>query len=226
MSEPEHRGDTDPGLWADPVPTYDKVARSYAEKFVDELDHKPFDQELLTRYAGIVGPRSSRALPVCDLGCGPGHIGAYLAERGVDVLGIDLSPGMVAQARRSFPALRFAPGDMTALDLPAGSLAGIVCFYALIHIPRVRVSVALTEMRRSLVAGGQLLLSVHGGVGSLHASEMLEHPVSLDATLFTLSELRAVAEAAGFEVREAHERPPYDEEIGTPRLYVWATSGT
>lgn len=224
MSEPEHRGDLDPLSWADTAVTYDVVAERYAETFVGELAYKPFDRDLLSRFALAVGPGSSIVRPVCDLGCGPGHIGAYLSARGVDVVGIDLSAGMVAQARRSFPDLQFTHGDMTALDLPDGAWAGIVCFYALIHLPRSRVPLALAEMYRTMVSGGGLLLSAHGGVGSLHATEMLEHAVSLDATLFSLPELVELTEAAGFAVTEAHERQPLDEELPTQRLYVWATS--
>ena len=38
-----------------------------------------------------------------EVGCGPGHVTAYLAEAGADATGLDLSPGMVAEARRRFP---------------------------------------------------------------------------------------------------------------------------
>lgn len=47
-----------------------------------------------------------------DLGCGTGVLCARLAEQGVDTLGLDLSEGMVAQARENFPDLHFAVGDM------------------------------------------------------------------------------------------------------------------
>ena len=225
MSEPVPGDDIDPAKWADPAATYDKVASAYADRFLHELDHKPFDRELLTRFADNMRPRAGAEAPVCDLGCGPGHIGAFLADLGLDVVGVDLSEGMVAQARRSYPSLRFSQGDMTALDLPDRSLSGIACFYALIHIPRSRVPVALGEMHRVLAEEGALLVAVHGGRGTLHATEMLEQPVELDATLFTLSELTDLLGAAGFDLVESHERAPYELELATPRLYVWGTRG-
>jgi hypothetical protein len=77
-------------------------------------------------------------------------------------------------------------------------------------------------MHRTLVDSGEILLAVHGGTGALHADEMLEHAVSLDATLFALAELSGLAEVAGFEIREAHERAPHPEELATQRLYIWA----
>jgi ubiquinone/menaquinone biosynthesis C-methylase UbiE len=219
VSEP---GDTDPTRWADPAATYDQVASAYADSFVHELDHKPFDRELLNRFAATVRPTTATNAPVCDLGCGPGHIGAFVADLGIDVLGIDLSAGMVAQARRRYPDLTFARGDMTSLDLADQSLGGITCFYALIHIPRITVPLALREMFRVLAPGGPLLLSVHGGQGTRHADEMVGQPADLDATLFSLPELCELVEQSGLCVVEAHQRAPYEVEHPTPRLYVWA----
>jgi SAM-dependent methyltransferase len=119
--------------------------------------------------------------------------------------------------------LTFSQGDMTSLTLPEGSLTGIVCFYALIHIPRARVPIALREMWRVLAVGGALLVAVHGGQGTLHADHMAGRPADLDATLFSLSELSNLIEGAGFAVVEARERAPYEGEHPTQRLYVWAT---
>jgi trans-aconitate methyltransferase len=111
---------------------YDRVAGAYAERYFTELERKPFDRELLDRFAADLCGRG----PVCDLGCGPGHVGRYLAERGVEVFGVDLSPGMVALARQLNPGLRFERGDMLALALSDASLAGLVAFYSLIHLER------------------------------------------------------------------------------------------
>jgi SAM-dependent methyltransferase len=198
------------------------VAAAYADMFVDELLHKAFDREILARFAAMAERASSAARPVCDLGCGPGHVGAFLASGGLDVIGIDLSLGMVEQARRRFPTMSFSQGDMTELALPDQALAAIVCFYALIHIPRTRVPIALREMRRVLVDDGPLLIAVHGGQGSLHADEMAGQAADLDVTLFSLPELAMLIENAGFHVVETHERAPYEREHPTPRLYVWA----
>jgi SAM-dependent methyltransferase len=219
MSEP---GDTDPTRWADPVATYDRVASTYADTFVHELEHKPLDRELLNRFATTVRPTAAATPPICDLGCGPGHVGAFVADRGIDVIGIDRSAGMVDQARRRYPSLRVARGDMTSLGLADQALGGILCFYALIHIPRIDVSLALWEMFRVLAPGRPLLLAVHGGQGTVHADEMVGQRADLDVTLFSLPELCGLVEQAGLHVIEAHERAPYKAEHPTPRLYVWS----
>jgi len=222
VTEVGHSDGAEPERWADPAPTYDKVAAAYAEAFQNELDHKPFDREILTRFAATARAKTRHGQPVCDIGCGPGHVGAFLVGLGIETVGIDLSSGMVAQARTSYPQMSFSQGDMTALDLPDRSFTGIVCFYALIHIPRTRLPATLHEMSRVLAPGGPLLLAVHGGTGTLHADRMADQPADLDVTLFSLSELEELAQAAGFAVLEMHERPPYPQEHPTPRLYLWA----
>jgi SAM-dependent methyltransferase len=219
MTNSGPRPDGDTANWANPSHTYDTVAPSYTAQFLHELDKKPFDRSLLTRFAAAF-PFPS--LPVCDLGCGPGQVGGFVAARGPSVMGIDLSLGMVEEARRCFPALTFEQGDMTALRLEDGSLAGIVCFYALIHIHRTVVPVALNEMHRVLASNGQLLVAVHGGQQSLHANAMGNESADLDVTLFELDELTRYIERAGFDIVEAHQRDPYEYEHPTQRLYVWA----
>jgi SAM-dependent methyltransferase len=226
VSESDQTRDVEPAQWADPALTYDRVASDYADRFRHELNGKPFDRDLLSRFAAATAAISNSACPVCDLGCGPGHVGAYLATLGLDIIGIDLSAGMVNQARHDHPTLTFSQGDMTSLSLPVESLTAIVSFYALIHIPRARVPRALQEMRRVLVAGGALLVAVHGGDGTLHAEEMVGQSADLDATLFTLSELTGLLEGAGFTIVEAHERAPYETEHPTQRLYLWAIRQT
>ena len=84
---------------ADLVDTYDDVAEPYADAYFGELARKPFDCAALERFAASL-PAGS---PVADIGCGPGQVARFLRERGLDALGIDLSPRMVALARRLQP---------------------------------------------------------------------------------------------------------------------------
>src|SRR5258708_4269734 len=126
--------------------SYDTVADEYANKYLHELDHKPLDRELLDRFAKAVAGKG-RAV---DLGCGPGQVARYLKARGVDVVGIDLSPQMVEAARRANTEIEFRQGDMRKLDFPENTLAGIAAFYSIIHIPREQVNAVLKELHRVL----------------------------------------------------------------------------
>ena len=109
----------------------------------------------------------------------------YLAERGVKVCGIDLSPAMVERAQQLNPGIEFTQGNMLALDVKDEAFAGIVAFYSIIHIPREQVVIALREFKRVLRHGGWLLLAFHIGEGVKHLDEWWGYAVSVDTFLFT-----------------------------------------
>jgi SAM-dependent methyltransferase len=199
--------------------SYDRVAGEYARRIAGELAHKPLDRELLDRFAA----RVRGAGPVADVGCGPGHVARYLAGRGVEAFGIDLSPGMVEQARALHPELTFRVGDVTALDAPDGAWAGAVVYYSLLHLARPAVVPALRGLARALRPGAPLFVAFHVGAGTLHLDEWWGHPVRLDFVFFRVGEMTGYLRQAGFLVEEVTEREPYPEvESQTRRAYVLA----
>jgi len=202
---------------------YDRVADEYVRRIFEELKHKPLDRQLLDRFAARVQSLG----PVCDMGCGPGHVARYLQGRGVLVSGVDLSPVMVEHARRLNPGIEFWQGDMLALDVEDEAWAGITAFYCLIHVPRSKVVAALRELKRVLRPGGLLLLAFHIGDDVVHLDEWWGQQVSLDFIFFRPEEMRGFLESAGFEVEEMIERDPYpDVEHQSRRAYVFATKTT
>jgi SAM-dependent methyltransferase len=204
---------------ADYRASYDRVAGEYAARIFDELKNKPLDRELLDRFA-----RQVRGLgPVCDLGCGPGQVARYLNERGVNAFGLDLSPGMVEQARQLNPGLHFVQGNMLSLEAPDDSWGGIAAFYSIIHIPRDHVVAALREFRRVLQPGGRLLLAFHLGQEIRHLDEWWGQKVSVDFVFFERDEMEGYLQSAGFEIEDVIEREPYlDVEAQTRRAYIFA----
>src|SRR4051812_7787400 len=90
---------------------YDAVASDYAAHFRDALAARPLDRAVLAAFAETV--RAGGGGTVADLGCGPGGVTAHLHTLGLSVFGVDLSPRMVALARKTHPAVRFEEGSMT-----------------------------------------------------------------------------------------------------------------
>lgn len=201
---------------------YDRVAAEYARRFEDEQASKPMDREMLQRFADEVRGRGG----VCDIGCGPGQIAAWLYENcGLkDVTGIDLSPRFVEEARRMHPQIEFRQGDMLKLDVPDGAWVGVTAFYCLIHIPHDRMVDALKEIGRALQPGGVLLLTFHIGSEIKHIDEWFDQPVSMDFIFFEPAEMEGYLKEAGFERIETTIREPYAPEVEhqSRRAYIFA----
>jgi SAM-dependent methyltransferase len=199
--------------------TYDRVADEYARRIFHELDGKPFDRDLLDRFADRLRGRG----PVYDLGCGPGHVARYLHERGVQVTGIDLSGAMVQRARALSPGIDFRQGDLRALDVPRGGLAAIVAFYSIVHLGPETLPEVFREWHRALAPGAPVLLAFHLGSDTIHLEEWWGHPVSVDFVFFESAAVVLQLQAAGFRIVQAQEREPYPEvEHPSRRAYILA----
>ncbi|MER6467490.1 class I SAM-dependent DNA methyltransferase [Streptomyces collinus] len=191
---------------------YDTVAVDYEKLARDDLDGKPLDRAMLAAFAELV--RAPGGGPVADLGCGPGRVTAHLHALGVDAFGVDLSPEMIAVARRTYPGLRFGVGSMTALDLESGTLGGIVAWYSTVHTPPESLPAVFAECHRVLAPGGHLLLAFKAGERHRHLERAYGHEVSLDV-YWTPPELVAglmgeaglVVDARLVREPDEHERP-------------------
>lgn len=164
---------------------------------------------------GLVLGRGERVL---DLGCGTGDLAAEASQQGARVVGVDLSAGMLAEAkRRGLPGVSLVRGDALRLPLADGSCDAAVSGFALRNL--TSIAPALAECARVLRPGGRLaLLEVdtprspwlraghrawfHGVVpwlGRLLADrDAYSYLPSSVAYLPDESELRRVLQAAGF----------------------------
>jgi SAM-dependent methyltransferase len=191
---------------ADTAASYDTVASSYAEFVSGALEKQPYMRAALNLFASQVDG------PAVDVGCGPGQFTAYLASLGVDASGIDLSPAMVELARGAHPELRFEVGSMTDLALPDASVAGVLAFWSLIHVPDDAVPVALGHFRRVLRPGGLLVIGYHVGAGTrLKTTGYGGHPMRVHVHLRQPWWLARRVRAAGFTVEAEWALDPENE---------------
>jgi SAM-dependent methyltransferase len=135
------------------------------------------------RLVDTLVPRHARVL---DAGCGPGRIGAALAEAGHHVVGVDVDPVLIEAAEQDHPGPRWLVGDLAELDLPA--LGITEPFDALVCAGNVMTFVApstrravLTRLRAHLTADGRAAIGFGAGRG------------------YEFGEFLRDAEAAGFE---------------------------
>jgi SAM-dependent methyltransferase len=128
---------------------HDRLAATYCECFAGAT------RGMIAPLPDGAGVRS--ATRVLDVACGPGEVAAAACARGARVSAVDLSPEMVALARRDRPALDVRESDAEALPFAAGAFDAVVCNFGLGHFPRPEV--AAGEFARVLAAGGRLALS-------------------------------------------------------------------
>ena len=212
-----------PDSWlSDTRSSYDADASGYAEIVDGLLGRMPYLRGSLALFAESV--RAAGGGPVADVGCGPGYVTRYLHDAGVDAFGIDLSPEMIAIARRKYPDLRFEVGTMTDLDLDDDSVAGVVAFWSVIHIPDHAVSGVFEQFRRVLRQGGPLLVGFHVGDDTQHSSEgYTGSPINVDTYRRPPSKVEAWLRDAGFTIEaELVMRP--DEDV--PGAVIFARNPT
>jgi len=133
------------------IRAYNEIAEKFTEKW---FNHPPVEiLELLHENL----PKKSRIL---DAGCGPGHHAAYLAKRGHEVAGIDLSSAMLDIARKSTNGIAFTQIDMQHPDFPRHSFDAVWCAGAGVHIPREELLSQLYVFKRVLRKPGLLGLNL------------------------------------------------------------------
>jgi SAM-dependent methyltransferase len=115
--------------------------------------------------------------------------------------GVDLVPEFVSAARRRFPGVPFRVGDLGALPVPDGALAGLLSWFSVIHTAPEQVPAQLAEFARCLRPGGSLLIGFFEG----EALAPFEHAV-VEAHYWPLGAMRQALIAAGFEVAGTHAR--------------------
>ena len=193
--------------------SYDTDAYGYAEKVRGLLDESPYLRASLALFAELV--RSAGGGPVADVGCGPGHVTRHLHDLGVDAFGIDLSPEMIALARRDHPELRFEVGSMTALDLAEDSVAGVLAFWSVIHVPDHSVPGVFGQFHRVLRPGGPLLVGFHVGDETRHTSEGYSgRPINVDSHRRRPAQVARWLRGAGFTIDAELVMRPDDEVPG------------
>lgn len=111
-----------------------------------------------------------------ELGCGPGHICKQMADAGAKVTGVDISPEMVALARRTYADIEFLQGSADELSLDGDTFDVALINFSIHHF--ARPSMAIAEVRRVLKPGGRLVFAgpiEQGGFGAFIAG-LTAHP--------------------------------------------------
>ena len=163
----------------------------------DFFGHTFEDHEAWLRPLFRVLPRGSEVL---DLGCGCGVPDARLLSERFRVTGVDISDVQISRAKRLVPGARFIRADMTEVRFRPETFGGIVCLYALIHVPLDEQRPLLARMHRWLRPGGVVLLTT----GEVEYTGVEENWIGSNAAMYWSHADAAAYERwlsdAGFEI--------------------------
>ncbi len=196
---------------------YNQAARRYHDLFHDEMNEKEYDRKLLDSFAS----RFHKDSLICDAGCGPsGHIGRYIFDKGIPVIGVDISDKCVEMAWKHNPEMRFVCGDIGCLGFADASFDGIIAYYSIIDTPKKFVNGIFNEFRRVLKKDGCLLIAVKAGTEEGYIYDLLGLKTEIYFALFTEEEIVRYYGQAGFLMEFLEKRNPYDFEIGNERIFA------
>ncbi|MCB1112947.1 MAG: class I SAM-dependent methyltransferase, partial [Chlamydiia bacterium] len=125
--------------------SYDQTAHEYQEntlKLQPEVKAKAF--------LSYLAPKSK----ILDLGCGPGRDSKFFVDKGYEVIGVDISPQMIALARNSVPQANFLVSDIESLKLNDESIDAIWASASLLHVSKKAMSGVLENLYRTLKPEG------------------------------------------------------------------------
>jgi len=200
---------------------YDDTADGYSDMMDEEIELPLYDEIL----SGLAARISSIDGPVLDTSCGSGHMlerlrNEYTHRR--PLLGFDLSPKMVAIARKRLrDAAKVSQGDMRDLaEISDGACAAAISFFSLHHIGAAELVTCFAEWHRVLSPMGQLVVAAWEGEGAIDYGEQSE----IVARRYKESELVEAIQAAGYRLDGHTVRPT--EAFAMDAVHIVATKLT
>jgi ubiquinone/menaquinone biosynthesis C-methylase UbiE len=196
---------------------YNLAAQKYHDHFHNEMNEKEYDRKLLDSFAA----RFNNDSLICDAGCGPsGHIGRYLFDKRIKVVGVDISEKCVELARLNNPEIKFECADIGSMPFDDNYFNGLISYYSIINTPKIYVSRIFAEFRRVLKSDGYLLVAVKVGTTEGYVDDLLGIKTKIYSALFTQEEIASYFKEAGFMLEFIDKRNPYDFEISNERIFA------
>jgi len=181
----------------------------------------PLDRAILACFVELV--QQSGGGLVAEVGCGSGRVTAHLADAGLSIVGLDLSPSMAAVAWAAHPDLAFAAAHAGSLPIRSGALSGIVAWYSLINLPTDHLAHVFAEFARVTLPGAPVVVAYQSGGGErVDRSTAYGHPVPLTYHRHRTEDVTQALAVAGFALHAEVRREPYRAHETTPQAFLLA----
>jgi len=184
-----------PNKFASTISVYNKYASQFVQHFENKLETKELDEFI------ALLPKNGKVL---DAGCGSARDSAYMISKGYSAQGIDLSEGLLAEAKKIHPEVPTQLMSLTEISFPATYFDGIWCKAALLHLDRKEIPRVLKDFRKILKPNGILFIQTKLGQGEGTQAVPFNHKLTRMFTFFTIDELSDLVTSAGFELTKSY----------------------
>ena len=181
---------------------YDEISTSYATKFNEPSDN-------IDDFLKLIGKGGK----ILDAGCGPGVDVVYIASKGFDVIGVDLSEKMLEIAKRKNPRIFFQKADIRKLNFKPNTFDGVIASFSLIHIPKKDVNKTVDNFYKLLKPRGVIYIGIQEGKSQeIFLIEPLKPDEKIFLNIISAREIKEILTKAGFIVLDEFSRPAENKE--------------
>lgn len=178
--------------------TYNKIASNYEKEYGNDLSDAPYIDSFLSQVEGNY---------ILDMGCGPGTLSKYIANKGYNVDAIDYSEEMLKIAREKINNVNFIQMDMRNVEMNK-KYNGIMLAYSLFHISKDEVKNVLPKYYDLLEDNGVMLIILQEGSGEDYVSENLGTGLKKFINYYSFEEIEKVLNDNNFEIIEKNRKKP------------------
>jgi ubiquinone/menaquinone biosynthesis C-methylase UbiE len=148
---------------------------------------------------------------IIDLGCGGGRDSVWFTKNGYEYIGVDISEGMIAEARKRHPKAEFLQQSLYNLDFPKNSFDGFWSACSLLHIPKDRIGTVLNNIKQILKPGAVGFISIKQGTKFLKKAW---HETGKERffAYYEQTEFTKVLTDSGFEILKTSVRSPENSD--------------
>lgn len=183
--------------WKETIEWYNKNAQYYAKRIQNLVNY-----EVLKKFVSKLKKANNYIPKVLDAGCAAGRDSKIFKDLGLEVVGLDISEGLLKIAKSKYPEITFIQGDFRNLPFEKESFDGIWCSASLLHFEKLSdVLKSLKEFYRVLRSKGVLYVSVKKKLGEKDSEVVIDSLSNAPRFFhwFTEGEVISLLKKVGFE---------------------------